>query len=122
VQVEVGLEFLAPGVQDGQKAWSTAELIFGKFQQGLGDGGEQAVEHQPFMIQDHGIELMRQGEDDMEVGNRQDLLFSFGQPSLAGHVLAFGAVAVSAGVIGDAQAAAGVAAVHPAAHLRSAAV
>jgi len=78
VQVEVGLEFLVPGVQDGQKARSAAELILGKFQQCLGDGGEQAVEHQPFVIQDHAIELMRQGEDHMEVWDRQDLLLAFG--------------------------------------------
>ena len=58
----------------------------------------------------------------MEVVDRQDLLLAFGQPSLPGHMLAFGAVAVSTGVIGDAQAAAGVAAVHPAAHLGGAAV
>jgi hypothetical protein len=54
------------------------------------------------MIQDHGIEFMRQGEDHVEVVDRQDLRLAFGQPALAGHMLAFGAVAVSAGVIGDA--------------------
>ena len=57
----------------------------------------------------------------MEVVDRQDLLLAFGQPALPGHVLTFGAVAVAAGVIGDAQAAAGVAAVHPAAQLSGAA-
>jgi hypothetical protein len=48
-----------------------------------------------------------------------------GKPALPGSAkggLAFGTVAVSAGVIGDAQAAAGVAAVHPLAQLSGAAV
>jgi hypothetical protein len=43
---------------------------------------------------------MRQGEDDVEVVDGQDLLFAFCQPAFPGHVLALGAVAVAAGVIG----------------------
>jgi hypothetical protein len=115
VQVKMGLKLLVPGVQDGPKSRGAAEFIFTKAQERLGSGGKQADEHEFLMILDYGIEFMRQGEDHMEVVDRQNFLLAFSQPPLSGHVLAFGAVAVSAGVISDAQTAAGVAAVHPAA-------
>jgi hypothetical protein len=65
---------------------------------------------------------MRQGKDDMKVADGQNLLFSFFQPLLARHVLAFGTVPVSAGVIGNAQNAAVIAAFNAAAEIRRAAV
>jgi len=45
-----------------------------------------------FMIQDHGIEFMRQGEDHVEVVDRQ-ISACVWPASAPGHMLAFGAVA-----------------------------
>jgi hypothetical protein len=44
-----------------------------------------------------------QGEDDMEVGNRQQFGLAVGQPLLGSDGLALRAVPVAAGVVGDAQ-------------------
>ena len=73
------------------------------------------------MAQDSAIELVGQSEDHMEVADREDLGFSLFKPSFSGHMLAFRAVAISAGVIGDAQGAAGIAALHPATQVRASA-
>jgi len=57
------------------------------------------VQQHFLIVQDDGIELMRERKDYMEVVHRQDLVFSFGKPALARYVLAFGTVSVSARVI-----------------------
>ena len=65
---------------------------------------------------------MRQGKDDVEVTGRKNLVLSFLKPSFPGHVLAFGAMPVSARVIGDAQRAAVAAAIDVTAKASGAAV
>ena len=52
----------------------------------------------------------RQGEDDMEIGNGQEFGLAVGQPFLGRRGLALRAVPVAAGVVGDAQMGAGLAA------------
>ena len=44
----------------------------------------------------------RQGEDDVIIGNRQQLGFTFGEPLLGGRALTLRAVPIAAGVVGDA--------------------
>jgi hypothetical protein len=100
--VEVGVEFLVPAVQDGNKAQLAVHVIFTKGQKGFGCRGKQAVEHRCFIVQNSGVQFMRQGEDDMEVAGRQDLVFSFFKPTFSWHVLAFGAVPVPAGMVANA--------------------
>lgn len=65
---------------------------------------------------------MRKGEHDVEVAGRKNFVLSFLKPSFPGHVLAFWAMAVSAGMIGDTHHAAPVAPVDMATHTSSAAV
>jgi hypothetical protein len=65
---------------------------------------------------------MGQCEDDMKVLERQNLILSFLQPPFAWHVLAFGAMAISAGMIGNAHSAAVVAAIDVAAQTSGATV
>ena len=65
---------------------------------------------------------MREGKNEVEVVDWQDLFSSFGNPALSRYVLAFGTVPVSAGVIGDAQRAAGITALDAAAQMGSATV
>jgi len=47
------------------------------------------------------VEGVREREDDVEVGNRQDLTAAGGEPALGGHALAFRAVTVPTRVVGD---------------------
>ena len=44
---------------------------------------------------------MRESEDDVEVGGREEFGLAFFKPSLSGDVLTLGAVSIAAGVIED---------------------
>jgi hypothetical protein len=58
-----------PRVQDGQESDLCAEAlgISGHFEQGLGAGLEQQIEHWPSRCQCQRVQFMGQSEDDMEV-------------------------------------------------------
>ena len=65
---------------------------------------------------------MWQGKDDMEVFEWENLVFSFFKPPFARHVLTFGTVAISAGVIDNADGAAVIAPLDMAAQMNGATV
>ena len=67
--MEMGLEQLVPGVQDGHKAELSPEMILPKLQKSPGDGVKEHLEHHRLMTQDEGVQLMGQGEDGVEVGD-----------------------------------------------------
>jgi len=115
VQMNVGVELLVPGVEDGGDSEFSAEFPGGKTQEGFGDGLEEDVEDDFLIRQRDGIEFVRQGEDGMEVGDWQEFSFSGGEPAGFGEGLALGAMTVAAGIIGGACKAALIAAVHVAA-------
>jgi hypothetical protein len=83
---------------------------------------KEDVEHEGFVLQDDGVQLMGQGKYDMEVGDGQQLRFSRFKPTFSGDLLAFGTVAVSAGMIQDTLSAAVVAAIEVAAKVSCAAL
>jgi hypothetical protein len=61
-------------------------------------------------------------ENDVKIGDRQEVLEPVVQPAVAKGRLAFGAVAVAAGIIGDALMAAGIAGVNMSAQVSGAAM
>jgi hypothetical protein len=61
-------------------------------------------------VEGDGGERPRQGEDDVEVRHRQQVGLAFGEPDPGRRALAFGAVAVAAGVVAHRQVPAVVAA------------
>ena len=65
----MGLELLIPGMQHAQKTYFTSKFIFPKSDQCFRYGFKQGIEHEGFIFQDEGIELMGQGKDAMEIGN-----------------------------------------------------
>ena len=98
----------APGVEHGGDADAGAEVlgIGGDREHRLGRGAEQeVVDHRLVLIGDVG-DLGRQREDDMEVADRQQIGFARGEPVPCRRALAFGAMPVAAGVVGDAAVAA----------------
>ena len=111
MDVGVVLEGLPPGVQHGQEADLGPEVlrVGGDLPQGLRGGPEQQVVDDPRVLQGDRAEGRREGEDDVEVLDREQL----GRPGLdpprrlGG--LALGAVAVAARVVGDLPVAAPVA-------------
>ncbi len=86
--------------------------------QRLGGGFEQQViDDRLVLIGDVG-DRPRQGEDDMEIGHGQEFGLAVDQPLLGRGGLALRAVPVAAGVVGDAQVRAGLAAFDMAAQRR----
>ena len=65
----------APGVEDGGQADACAQMlrIGGDCGQRLGGGPEQKVVDGRLVLQRDGADRRRQGEDDVIVGNRQQL-------------------------------------------------
>lgn len=56
-----------------------------------------------FVLQHQGVELVWEGEDHMEVMGRQQSLGAILEPSCLLEALAFGAVAITAGIVRDAD-------------------
>jgi hypothetical protein len=78
--------------------------------EGLGGGfKQQVIDDRLVLIGDVG-DRSRQGKDDMEIGHRQQFGVAVGQPLLGRGGLALWAVPVAAGVVGDAEVRAGLAA------------
>ena len=93
----------APAVEHGGEADAGAEVpgIGGDGEQRLGRRAEQQiVDHRLVLIGDRG-DLGRQGEDHVEVADRQQIGLAGGEPVLRRRALALGAMAVAAGVVGD---------------------
>ena len=94
-------QFLGPGMEHGREAHLSAEssVASGKGEQGLGGGLEQQVVKGFFVFEHQGVELVWEGEDHMEVMGRQESLGAFLEPSGLLEALAFGAVAITAGIV-----------------------
>src|SRR5262249_56080156 len=76
VQMEVRPQLLVPGMQDQGGAEGAAQVLAAELQQRSGRGVEQQVEDGPLVLlvtEDQRVELMRQRENVVEVGDRQQL-------------------------------------------------
>jgi hypothetical protein len=113
------LEGLIPGVQDGDDAQGSTEATSAKLKQRFTDGFKKNPEHDLLIGEDQAVEIMRQGENQMKVSHRQKLTGLFFQPPGFAQGLAFGAVAVTAGVISRTFKAAHIAAIQVATQLFS---
>jgi hypothetical protein len=91
-----------PGVQDTQEPDQTAHImgVHGELDERLCRGAEQDVIEVFLVAADECPQLSGQSKDDMEVGNRQQLLTPLLQPCLGVLVVAFGATAMAARVVG----------------------
>ncbi len=107
----------APGVEHGGEADAGAEVlrIGCDRRHRLCRGAEQEVVDGGFVLESHSPDLGGQGEDDVEVSDRQEVGLSLGQPVARRRALAPRTVPVAAGVVGDPQMAAVVAALDMAA-------
>ena len=94
----------APGVQYGGQADARAQMLWvgGDRGQRLRGGPEQEVVDGRLVLERDGADRGRQGEDDVIVGNRQELGLAVFEPSPRGSRLALRAVAIPAGVVCDA--------------------
>ena len=96
-------QVLSPGVQHGEEAELTAEVLrIGRdSEQSLGGGAEEnAVDHRGVIKRDAG-NLFRHGEDHVKIFHRQQFGLAAFQPFCPFRVLTLGAMPVAAGVIRD---------------------
>jgi len=96
-------EILAPGVENRGHPDLGAQMIWvtGDLQQGLGCRGEQDLEDLPLVAQRQRVEIIGQGEDDMEVGHGEQAFDALREPLRTPKSLTLWAVPVPTGVIGD---------------------
>ena len=103
VDVRMVGERRAPGVQHGGEADARAQMlrVGGDRGQRLGGGPEQEVVDGGLVLERDGADRRRQGEDDVVVGNRQELGLAVFEPLPRRRALALRAMAVAAGIVGD---------------------
>src|SRR6266851_7542564 len=101
--MEVGMsqQVLSPGMQDRKEANVCPEVarIAGHLEQGLGTGAEQEVIEDLLVLQRQWGELVRESEDNMDIGDGQKFVLTSHNPLVASAALTFRAMAITATVI-----------------------
>ena len=123
VDVGMMLKVLSPSMEHAKKPDLCSQMlrVAGEFEQRRCAGTEEQIVKQPLVLQDKSREFVRQGEDDVEVRNWQQLNRSLSHPSDACVPLAPWTVPVPARVVRDGLMAAARALITMAAQGRSAA-
>jgi hypothetical protein len=99
MEMEVVAQSLVPGVKDGEETDLAVQVSPAEIGQGLRNGLEEDVEEDLLVDEHKGIELVRKGENQMEIrGGYKVGLLSI-EPIVGGACAALGAVAVAAGVV-----------------------
>src|ERR1700690_885049 len=108
--MDVGMkrERLTPGMEHSEDAEVGAELRSSEIEQGPAGGAEQDRIDHLGSAEGQSIEALGDGEDDVKVGNVEDLLASCLEPVLAGLTPAAGTVAIATGVPEDVLVAAAI--------------
>jgi hypothetical protein len=98
-------ESLAPGMQDRNEAHLRSKVlgIFRQFLDALRCGPKKDGVDHILVSQGERLHAFGHGKDRMKVGGGKQILFPGFKPSLFIQALAFGAMAVPAGVVGDPQ-------------------
>ena len=91
-------------MEDGGEADARAEMprVGGDADERLGGGPEQEVVDGDLVVERDGADRRGQGEEDMIIGDRQELGLALGEPLPRGCALTLRAMPVAAGVMGDA--------------------
>ena len=99
MQMRVMGKLLAPGVEDGEESDLGAQMfgISGNRAERGRHGVEQQVVDDGLVLQGQPGNGLRQGEHDVEIGQREQLLLAGPDPAGLGQGLALGAMAVAAG-------------------------
>jgi hypothetical protein len=111
MDMRVVLEFLIPGMKDGEESdvGAKALRITRNFDERSGAGAEQKIVDDPLVLQCQRGELVGQCEHDMRVGDRQQIARAGLNPAVARIGLAPRAMPVTARVVRDGPVAAGCA-------------
>lgn len=100
MNVRMMQEILAPGVEHTQKADFRSKMfgVGGNLQQRRSAGAEQEIVDDFLVLQSQPRELVRQGENDMDVADRQQFFAALGEPFVARIGLALRTMAIAAGM------------------------
>ena len=120
MNVRMVLQRLTPGMEHRGDADLRAQIpgVGGDGGERLGGSAEQDRIDRGLVLEGDLARQRRQGEDDVEVRHRQQFGLSVREPFGARQPLALGAMAVAAGVVGDAHVAAIIALLHVTAERR----
>ncbi len=101
MQMRVELELLIPGMKHGGKFHVNSQSFIpsGKLKKGPGGSVKQDVIQEFFVLDGQGVEIMGEGEDHVEVMGWQQPFHALVEPSCLLQTLAFGAVAITAGIV-----------------------
>ena len=102
MDVEMVRKRLVPGMKKGHEAEFAAESVVrvrAELQQGFRHGFEQNVDCDFPVAENNRIQIVRDGEHVVEIFDRQHLALSLFKPAFLGHGLAFGTMAVAAGIV-----------------------
>jgi hypothetical protein len=113
---------LAPGMQDHDDSELAVPAVPGKGLQGLGGNAKQQAVEDLRVLARQGQQDVREGKDEVEVLDRQQLQLAGIDPGTALAAAALGAVAVAAGVVADLDVAAVLALIDMSAQGRGAAL
>lgn len=104
MQMRMVDEILAPGVENGKETDLSAKMfgIGGNGLEGFSRGAKKNAVNSPFVLQGDIGNLLRHGEDDMEILGVEQFRFAILKPLGAGQRLAFRAVTVRTGVVPNA--------------------
>ena len=98
VEMVVVEEILPPGMEDGGHANLATQVTVGELSKGLGGGGEEKLVERQSVLAYQRVELVRQGEDDVEVRNGQQPSLLLLEPLDGGSALTGRAMTVAAGM------------------------
>jgi hypothetical protein len=103
VDVRMMEQVLTPGMEDGKESDLGPQMfgIDGYLQKGLRTGAEQEVIEDLLVLQRQLGELVRQSEDNMNIGDRQKFVLTSGDPLIASPALTLGTMAIAAAIKGD---------------------
>ena len=101
--VPVKFEFLIPGVEHAKETDFGAKMlgITSDLEEGFGTGLQQQMVQDFLVLQGERRQLMRKGEDNMDVARGEKFLTTRLEPTVASVGLTFWAVPVPAAVVGD---------------------
>jgi len=101
MKVRMEHQGLSPGVKQGEEANPCAKVlgIGSDAQEGLGDGAEQQIVNHPRISQRQHSKRIRQGEHDVIVSDREQLLLTSFKPPGFSQRLALGTVSVATRVV-----------------------
>ena len=70
--MEVGLQHLIPGMEDHDGAELAAQVLTAKLEESFTGGAKEQAEQETFVAQDQRIKFVREGQNGVKVGDRQE--------------------------------------------------